>query len=160
MEDRTDQRQAGHRQEVQLWRQLVTLTSRINQVLDRQLTRAHDLTLTELLALMALREGPDMGMRQQDLADSVGMDQSSASRLAKRLETKGLANRVRCEHDRRGVYCAITDAGRQRIRAAETTLTGDLSAELDVAAFDERTAAVVARLRFTGSPARIVEESQ
>jgi len=154
MDGRTD-----HRQEVQLWRQLVALTSRLNQILDRQLVRAHDVTLTEVLVLMALREGSERGMRLQDLADSVGVDQSSASRLAGRLEAKELASRVRCEYDRRGVYCAITEAGRQRLTEAEGAFGAGLTAELDVAAFDERTAAVVARLRYAGG-ATIPEDAR
>jgi DNA-binding MarR family transcriptional regulator len=152
--------EVDHRQEVQLWRQLITLTARVNQILDRQLARSHDVSLTELLALIVLREGHERGMRLQDLADSVGLDQSSGSRLAGRLETKGLASRVRCDHDKRGVYCAITEAGRRRVTEAVETFGADLVAELDVAAFDDRTAAVVARLRHTGSPAAVAHESR
>jgi DNA-binding MarR family transcriptional regulator len=151
------------REETVLWQRLTTLTNRVNQALDTQLVKAHEVMMTELFAMLALCDGSPMGMRIQELTDRLGMEQSSVSRLTTRLQAKGLIERVKCDYDRRGVYCAITPAGRELATKAEQTLTKTLTETLDVAAFDEHTAAVVARLRYSGRPAKqpmaITEES-
>jgi DNA-binding MarR family transcriptional regulator len=141
------------RDETTLWRRLTALTTRFNQALDKLLIREHDVMLTELFALLALCDGSPMGMRIQDLTTRLGMDQSSVSRLTARLQAKGLTERVKCDYDRRGVYCAITPAGRELAERAERTLGTALGEALDLAAFEEDTAAVVARLRYSGRPA-------
>ncbi|MDT3398953.1 MarR family transcriptional regulator [Streptomyces sp. B1866] len=119
------------------------LANRFGQVLDKHLAHRHDVSLSELLAL---RDGDQRGMRIQDLAEAVGLDRSSTSRLATRLEGKQLAARVSCDYDRRGIYCGITDLGRSRADEAEGTLREELAAMFDAAAFDDRTASLVARL--------------
>ncbi|WP_207386325.1 MarR family winged helix-turn-helix transcriptional regulator [Protofrankia symbiont of Coriaria ruscifolia] len=134
--------------EVALWRQVGVLAARVNQAVDRALVRRHALTLSELTALLTLCEGPERGSRIQDLADAVGLNQSSMSRLTARLAAAGLAERVSCEYDRRGVYCAVTTQGRAAVAAAESTLREELGKALEAAALDPRTAAAVARLRY------------
>ncbi|MBW4720319.1 MarR family winged helix-turn-helix transcriptional regulator [Saccharothrix obliqua] len=133
-----------------LWRRLSALTARVNQALDKRLARTHDVTLSELFTLLALRDGDPRGMRVHELTSVLGLEQSSVSRLTARLEGKGLVGRVRCDFDRRGVYCAITDAGRALADEADGVCGAELGAQLDQAAFEERSAAVVARLRYAG----------
>jgi DNA-binding MarR family transcriptional regulator len=145
-------RRNGWQDETVLWRRLTALTVRLNQTLDKLLVREHDVMLSEMFALMALRDGVPMGMRIQDLAGELGFDQSSVSRLTARLQSKGLTERVRCDYDRRGVYCAITDAGRALVAKAEQTYGEALVEALDQAGFEEPSAAVVARLRYAGRP--------
>jgi DNA-binding MarR family transcriptional regulator len=128
------------------------LTTRLNQTLDKLLVRRHDVMLSELFALVALREGAPRGMRIQDLADQLGLDQSSVSRLTARLQSRGLTERVRCEYDRRGVYCAITDAGRTLATEADQTFRSALTEALDKAQFEESAAVVVVRLRHASQP--------
>lgn len=143
-------RGAGRPDEFDLWRQLTVLTGRIGQQLDKRLTRDFDLTLSELLVLDELTRGNPRGMRIQDLSDAVALDQSSMSRLATRLTTKGLASRVSCDHDRRGVYCQITREGAERCAAATKTCRAELTNAFEAAAFDDQVASLVARL--TRSP--------
>lgn len=106
------------------------------------------MSLPELMVLVDLRDGHPRGMRIQDLADAVGLDQSSMSRLVTRLEKKGLTARVSCDYDRRGVYCQLTELGRDRAAQAEASCRQGLTGILDAASFDERTAPLVARLRY------------
>ncbi|MGV9987205.1 hypothetical protein [Streptomyces olivaceus] len=73
------------------------------------------------------------------------------SRLVTRLENKGLTARVSCEHDRRGVYCMLTPAGAERGERAEARCREELTGLLDVASFDDRWAALVARFRHTAA---------
>ncbi|CCH19741.1 MarR family winged helix-turn-helix transcriptional regulator [Micromonospora lupini] len=140
------ERRGGQPDVLDLWRQLTVLTGRLGQTLDKRLVREFDLTLTELLVLDELTRGNPRGMRIQDLSDAVALDQSSMSRLVSRLTAKQLAARVSCDHDRRGVYCQITDLGTERHAAATRVSRAELGAALDAAAFDDRLASVVARL--------------
>ncbi|GAA4929346.1 MarR family winged helix-turn-helix transcriptional regulator [Actinoplanes utahensis] len=140
------ERRGGQPDVLDLWRQLTVLTGRLGQALDKRLVRDFDLTLSELLVLDQLSRGNPRGLRIQDLSEAVALDQSSMSRLVSRLTTKQLAARVSCEHDRRGVYCQITDQGLERYTAAVKVSRAELGAALEAAAFDEHLASVVARL--------------
>ncbi len=41
--------------------------------------------------------------------------------MVDRLERDGLLSRCSCEHDARGAYACLTDAGRERLEAARVT---------------------------------------
>lgn len=61
------------------------------------------------LAILAVAHGNEI--RLLDLADGLGLDRSSASRLVTRLEGSRLVRRESCGDDRRGVYTVLTEAG-------------------------------------------------
>jgi|SRR5579884_1033623 len=67
------------------------------------------LTPTNLRALDVLAQ--EDGLRVRDLGDRVGIDDTTASRLADRLETAGLLERRRSPNDRRATVVALTAAG-------------------------------------------------
>jgi DNA-binding MarR family transcriptional regulator len=145
--------QTGSPDELGQWRRLTLLVGQVNQQLDRVLAAEFQVSLPELMVLMELRQGHERGTRVQELSAAVGLDQSSMSRLVGRLETKGLTGRVSCEHDRRGVYCRLTPAGVRRGEEAEARCREELTRLTDLASFDDRTASLVARLRYTGAGA-------
>lgn len=87
----------------------------------------------------------------QELSEAAGLDQSSTCCLVTRLDRKGLTARVSCEHDRRGVYCTLTPEGLKRGQQGEVRCREELSGLLNVAAFDDRWASMVARLRYTAA---------
>jgi DNA-binding MarR family transcriptional regulator len=62
-------------------------------------------------------------MRMRDLADHAQLSRSGLTRLADRLERDGLLHRCSCDHDARGAYACLTDAGRERVVAARRTQT-------------------------------------
>ncbi|WP_342212844.1 MarR family winged helix-turn-helix transcriptional regulator [Rhizobium sp. CFBP 8762] len=94
--------------------------------LGRFLQRQHGLGLSELRALKILAKSPNNELRMQDLAAHMQLNQSSVSRMAERLERRGLALRDLCPDDKRGVYTVLTDAGRDCLSRAE----GDYDAAL------------------------------
>jgi DNA-binding MarR family transcriptional regulator len=55
------------------------------------------------------------------LAENAHLTQSALSRLVSRLEGDGLVERKACEADRRSLFVALTDAGRQRYAEAKPT---------------------------------------
>ena len=92
-------------------------------VLDRELQARHDLSVSEFEILQQLfNAGGGCGsVRMQELANEVHLSQSALSRLITRLERDGLVGRAMCTEDRRSVFVAITDAGRDRFLAARPT---------------------------------------
>ena len=71
-----------------------------------------DLTLPQLSALLLLiREPVSMGALAEHLRVSI----SSASSIAKRLESRGLIRRSRGSHDHRVILCFLTDEGERRV---------------------------------------------
>ncbi|MEU5696177.1 MarR family transcriptional regulator [Actinosynnema sp. NPDC020468] len=95
------------------WGRLRALHNRIEAALERGLQRRFHFGLSEFTAICALAESPEGELRMQDLTDTVGLNQSSVSRLVARLESAGLCARELCETDRRGVYTVITPEGRE-----------------------------------------------
>lgn len=113
------------------WHRLMRDYSRMTCALDRALA-AHELTSSEFEVLEQLelaRAGNRANVRMADLAEHVHLSQSALSRLVARLEKDGLATRSMCESDRRSVFTAITDSGRQRYDAARPTQRAVLRAE-------------------------------
>ncbi|WP_290053460.1 MarR family winged helix-turn-helix transcriptional regulator [Amycolatopsis solani] len=131
----------------QSWGRMLVLHARIEQDLAKALQRRHGLGLSEYRALGKLVAGPRGGLRMQELADAIGLNQSSVSRMCARLEDAGLTIRDLCEDDRRGVYSVITDAGRKRYAETEPTYCAVLRTALDQAASDPELAGAVAAVR-------------
>jgi len=86
-----------------------TLTSRrlLDSLLD---ARAAKLTPTRLRALDVLAQSTSV--RIGELADRVGIDETTATRLVDRLEEAGLVIRREVADDRRGTLVELTRAGR------------------------------------------------
>jgi DNA-binding MarR family transcriptional regulator len=133
----------------QLWDRFVMLHARIEHELTKALSRRHGLGLSEFRALSRLSASyaDECSVRMQELADSLGLNQSSVSRLVARLEDAGLSERDICELDRRGIYTMITDRGRERYAEAEPTYRETLKSALDKAAADPKLTLAVAALR-------------
>lgn len=132
--------------EKHIWSQVVTLHARVESELGRVLQRKHGVGLSEYRALCHLTTAPDGELRIQELADLVGLTQSSLSRLVDRLERDGLTERGSCPKDRRGVYSMITEAGRTRWAEAAPTYNATLRAALEQAEADPRVARIAALL--------------
>lgn len=131
-----------------LWLQLEALTGRINQRLDR-IASDFGLPLSEFFTLRALVADGARGARLHDIAYGVGINASTMSRIATRLQGRGLVQRVTCDVDGRGVYCAITPAGRQLADDIEGVIEPELTQLLGGASLEVDTAAIVGRLLYT-----------
>lgn len=140
---------AGTAHDVELWSRLDALTGRINQRLDQNITGEFGIALSEFFTLRALIPDGERGARVQDVAHAVGINASTMSRIVTRLQNRGLVQRVTCDFDKRGVYCAITTDGRNLAINIETTIAPKLAHLLDEAALDIDTAVIVTRLRHT-----------
>jgi DNA-binding MarR family transcriptional regulator len=100
------------------WRGLLAAHARVHGALERAL-KPYDLGVSEyeVLERLASEEFKEQ-RRMQELGEALYLSQSALSRVVGRLEKDGMAQRGMCEHDRRGIYVCITDAGRRRYEEA------------------------------------------
>ncbi|MFC4058705.1 MarR family winged helix-turn-helix transcriptional regulator [Planomonospora corallina] len=129
------------------WDRFALLHARVEAELGKALQRGHGLGLSEYRALKQLAAAPDGELRMQELAEAVGLNQSSVTRLIARLEEAGLTRRDLCAADRRGVYSVITEEGRTRLGEASSTYERSLEAALDRADADPALRELVSAVR-------------
>ncbi|MFB7667613.1 MarR family winged helix-turn-helix transcriptional regulator [Kitasatospora sp. NPDC056138] len=129
------------------WNRVLTLHAHVERELALALQRRHGIGLSEYRSLEHLHHSETSELRMQDLADKVGLGQSSVTRLVGRLETAGFAFKDLCPSDKRGVYAVITDEGRQRYQAARATYAEVLSAALNTFTADPELGPTVQALR-------------
>jgi DNA-binding MarR family transcriptional regulator len=103
------------------WTELESQHARIREALEHALQRQHRLSLTEYEVLRRLAQAEEGHRRIQELAEEIHLSQSALSRLVQRLEDDGYVKRAVCDHDRRGVFACITDAGRKLESEANPT---------------------------------------
>jgi DNA-binding MarR family transcriptional regulator len=92
-----------------------------HEVLWREVEKrlaAFDVSMAEYSVLALLGEAGPGGMRMTDLAEQRLMSFSGFSRLADRLESRGLIRRQRSATDGRSVDAVLTDAGRRVLTRA------------------------------------------
>ncbi|MFK4087964.1 MarR family winged helix-turn-helix transcriptional regulator [Kribbella sp. NPDC020789] len=129
------------------WDRVLTLHARVERELTLALQNRHRIGLSEYRSLEHLVASETSELRMQDLADKVGLGQSSITRLVGRLEAAGYAFKDLCPSDKRGVYAVITDQGRKRYQEAHATYVEVLSAALNSFAADPELAPTVQALR-------------
>jgi DNA-binding MarR family transcriptional regulator len=134
------------------WAQLVALYTRVERALAKSLKHRHGLGLSEYRALCHLSSAQDGELRIQELADLVGLNESSVSRLVARLEDAALVRRDLCPDDGRGVYTVIIKEGRNRLATAQRSYEQALSAALDEAATDEELRPLLTTIRHRKLP--------
>jgi DNA-binding MarR family transcriptional regulator len=107
--------------ELDAWRGFLQAHARLIAALDAEVEAVHGLALTSYEVLLYLEGAPGRRLRMSELADSLLLSQSGATRLVDRLERDGLVRRERCESDGRGLYAVLTSQGLARLRAARPT---------------------------------------
>ncbi|WP_405365597.1 MarR family winged helix-turn-helix transcriptional regulator [Kitasatospora sp. NBC_00039] len=121
----------GRTSDSRMWSRLTALHAHVEGRLTTALQRRHGLGLSEYRALGYLAEAPRGELRMQDLAGSLGLNQSSVTRLVARLHAADFAYRDLCPDDKRGVYTVITATGRARHQEARATYEETLTNTLD-----------------------------
>jgi len=104
--------------ENRLWRSLMRLNGALPRLLDDDLARGANLSLSEFAILLVLTEAGVSGRRMTDLALAGGLSPSRATRVVAELERRGLVEKARTEADGRGSVAVATTAGRKAFRAA------------------------------------------
>jgi DNA-binding MarR family transcriptional regulator len=112
------------------WSELESEHARVREALEHALQREHRISLSEYEVLRRLSDAPEGHRRIQELAEEIHLSQSALSRLVQRLEDDGFVTRKMCDHDRRGVFACVTDAGRKAQSEAHPTQVSVLAETL------------------------------
>ncbi|MFI6922230.1 MarR family winged helix-turn-helix transcriptional regulator [Nonomuraea spiralis] len=115
------------------WNDVLLLHARVENALATALQRRHGIGLSEYRALGHLAASPAGELRMQELADKIGLNQSSVTRLVSRLNAAGYTYRDLCPDDKRGVYTVVTEPGRARHAEAYVTYEATLRSALEEA---------------------------
>ncbi len=100
------------------WRDLAKFFIIVPRLLDEDLQRGADISLSEYTTLMSLSEAPDHRLRMTELANRVYLSGSRTTRLADELAASGLIRKTRSPADARGVDVSLTATGLARLQAA------------------------------------------
>lgn len=106
------------RDKVAVWRSFMEVHAKVLAELDHELTRGHQLTVSEFDTLINLPRG---GVPMRELRERVILSQSALSRLVDRLERRGYVERTRLDGDSRAVFVRLTHEGRKVAHAAART---------------------------------------
>lgn len=78
--------------------------------------KSFDICLNEGMLLCTLKLGT---YTSSEIADHLGLSNSNASKVIKQAENKGLIKRLLGESDKRQMYFALSDAGRQKLESVK-----------------------------------------
>ena len=99
-----------------IWRSYLTMASRLQTAMHRQLQQDCELSLSDYDVLVALSErGP---LRINELGDALAWEQSRLSHQLRRMRGRGLVVRQGSDDDRRGATVELTDGGRAALELA------------------------------------------
>jgi DNA-binding MarR family transcriptional regulator len=106
------------RTEREAWLRLVAVVELLPGVLDAQLRTEAGLTHFEYFVLAMLSEAPQRTLRMTSLALRTNATLPRLSHVVRRLEDRGLADRLPCPEDGRATNARLTDAGWAAVAAA------------------------------------------
>jgi len=121
--------------QVEGWRRLAILHTRIAARLERALQDDVELSVSEYGVLDLLSRQQDYHLRMGQLATTMAMSHAAITRLVTRLEDRGLLTRCLCPDDRRGIYSEVTSDGFALLQRARPTHDATLSTALLEAAY-------------------------
>ena len=101
-----------------VWRSYLESTQLLFDRLAHELDDFSDLPLPEYEILVRLSETPGRELRMSEIAEMLVHSRSRLTHTVTRMEARGLVTRRPCPSDRRGVLCAMTDAGYAALVAA------------------------------------------
>src|SRR5258708_35572020 len=94
----------------QIWRGCLTMVTRLQTTMHRQLQQDCELSLSDYDVLVALSErGPQ---RINELGEALAWEQSRLSHQLRRMRGRGLVERHGSRDDRRGATVELTHSGR------------------------------------------------
>jgi DNA-binding MarR family transcriptional regulator len=116
MKARTNEPLKGREERV--WRDVARFLSAAPRLLDEDLQRGANISLSEYAVLLHLSEAETGQLRVRELADLADVSGSHTTRLIGDLAKDGLVVKNRNPGDGRGIDVQITEAGLSRLRDA------------------------------------------
>jgi len=103
------------------WGRLLNVHSIMMRLLEEMLQTKFHISHGEFEVLLRLSWEANHRLRISDLADHSVLTRSGMSRLVDRLEQAGLVQKETALEDARGAYAVLTQAGQERLAAAEAS---------------------------------------
>ena len=100
------------------WRAFLRAHAIVIDVMADEMQAQTGLPLCWYEVLLYLSESPQGRLRMHELADSMLLSRSAATRFVDRMEAAGLVERIVCAEDRRGLELAMTAQGHDIFRRA------------------------------------------
>jgi len=100
------------------WRALITMWTRLQAQLAREMAAESDLSMADFSVLVALTDSCGGKTRAFSLAEALQWEKSRLSHQLGRMEKRGLIERTECAEDGRGQLIGVTPAGQSAIEAA------------------------------------------
>src|SRR4051794_7449447 len=107
--------------ELAAWRGTLQVHAQVTQALDAQMRAEHGLSVSSYEVLMFLGDAAGRRLRMAEIAERVLLSRSGLTRLVDRLVQLGYVTRCASEHDGRGLFAELTDAGAEKLEAARRT---------------------------------------
>jgi DNA-binding MarR family transcriptional regulator len=104
--------------EERAWKSIARLLAAASRLLDEDLQRGANISLSEYAVLVHLSEADAAHLRVSELADLSDLSDSRITRIVEDLARGGFVVKSRNQHDGRGIDVRITDAGLNRLRDA------------------------------------------
>lgn len=108
------------------WIRVVSVLELLPGALDSQLRRDAGLTFFEYYLLARLSEAPNRVLRMSALAHGTNSTLPRLSHVVRRLEDRGLVERLPCPGDGRATNAHLTDAGWDAVVAAAPEHVGEV----------------------------------
>lgn len=105
------------RTQLAAWVRVAAVLELLPGVLDGQLRRDADLLHFEYFVLAMLSEAPGRTLRMTELAQQTNATLPRLSHVVRRLEERGLVERVPCPQDRRATNARLTAGGWATVQA-------------------------------------------
>jgi len=100
------------------WRAFTYMRVELETALERRLERDAGLSSADYQVLVPLSEAPGRRLRPRDLAGIAGWERSRLSHQVRRMESRGLVERLECPDDARGSVIKLTRKGHRAITKA------------------------------------------
>lgn len=144
--------------ELATWVRVVAVLELLPNVLDSQLRRDAGLTNFDYYVLAMLSEADERTLRMTELAAQTNAALPRLSHVVRRLEERGLVERLPCPEDRRATNVHLTDDGLSTLTSAAPSHVANVRAHVldalspeQVEQLGEIADALLARLDPTGA---------
>ncbi|MFZ1362245.1 MAG: MarR family transcriptional regulator [Candidatus Nanopelagicales bacterium] len=97
--------------EQEAWRSVMLMNQQLNAVLERGLLNSSGLSLADYGVLVTLSEAEGRMLQSRDIAQALVWEKSRLSHQVRRMESRGLVERVACETDARASMVRLTPEG-------------------------------------------------
>jgi DNA-binding MarR family transcriptional regulator len=123
----------------------------IMDAIGKQVREQEGILFEQVEVLILLADSPEEAIRMRDLASLTLRSKSGMTRLVDRIERDGLVQRQTCEADRRAIFVALTDEGRELIERVKPPVV-----QIMIDRFTSHMSAAEARV-ITSTLKRIIE---